>query len=244
MSLSNQSDAQSKWGTIYMGPTSANEATLQEVEGSRSMNWDDATEAEYLERVKVKAQAMAAEMLQKARAEGEALREQARQEGYQHGLEQAQQELETFQQTMGESVSGVLGAIQGQCSSIFDNWRQELVTMLRVSLQKALSIELDENRHTVLENLLTLSLEELDSKRNLVIKVNPEDAPAVQDIISLAQSRFPGLEAWSVKADEHIGTGGMVLESDNGMVDNTIESRFALVDNVLAQLAIPPEDAL
>lgn len=229
------------WGRIFMGPSPADEGTLLEVEGHRSMAWDDKTEAEYLDRVKNRATQAAAEIMAKAQLEAEQLKEAARQEGYNTGLQQAQQEIDAFQQTMSESVSGVLGAIQGQCSNIFQQWRGELLTMLRVSVQKALALELTEQRNVILEQLFIQSVDALANQKSLVVRVNPEDEPAVAEIISATQQRFPGLEAWTVKADAVIGAGGMVVESTDGMVDNTIESRVALVDNILSQLMIPED---
>jgi len=242
MSSSNNPSESSKWGTIYMGPASTDERQLHQVEGSRSMQWDESTETAYMERVSSRAAERAAQILTQARTEAEQLRLQAQQEGYNAGLQQAQQELEEFQQTMSDSVSGVLGAIQGQCSGIFSRWRQDLVTLLRVAVHKAVEVEVTENRAAILEALLVKAVDTLDTQRKLIVRVNPEDEPAVQDILVATQQRHPGLEAWSVKADPAVSPGGLVVESRDGMVDNTIETRYALVEQILADLVLPGDD--
>jgi flagellar assembly protein FliH len=71
------------------------------------------------------------------------------------------------------------------------------------------------------------------------VRVNPEDEAAVKDILVTTQQRHSGLEVWSVKGDPSINPGGLVVESVDGMVDNTIESRYALVDQILEQLELP-----
>lgn len=242
MSSSKAESETSKWGTIYMGPARSDERQLHQVEGARSMQWDETTEADYMQRVNARAAQRAGEILAQARADAERLKQQAMQDGYNEGLQQAQRELEEFQQTMSDSVSGVLGAIQGQCSGIFSRWRQDLVTLLRVSVQRAVGLELDQNRMAILEALLVKAVETLDSQRKLTVRVNPEDEPAVQDILVATQQRHPNLEAWSVKGDPGIAPGGLVVESRDGMVDNTMETRYALVDQILAQLLLPGDD--
>jgi flagellar assembly protein FliH len=192
-----------------------------------------------MDRVRDRAALRAGDILAQARLEAEQLKAQAMQEGYNAGLEQAQQELETFQQTMSDSVAGVLEAIQGQCSGIFSKWRQDIVTLLRVAVQRAVGLEISENRARILESLLVKSIDILDTQRKLIVRVNPEDEAAVNDILTTTQQRQSGLEAWSVKGDAAISPGGLVVESRDGMVDNTIETRFALVDQILEQIVIP-----
>lgn len=239
MSSSDAPSEAAKWGTIFMGPARTDERSLNQVEGSRSMQWDEATEASYMERVRARAAQRASDILAQAQLDAEQLRQQALQDGYNAGLQQAQHELEEFQQTMSDSVSGVLGAIQGQCSGIFYRWRQDLVTLLRVAVQRAVGLEISQNRAAILETLLVKAVETLDSQRKLVVRVNPEDEAAVKDILVTTQQRHSGLEVWSVKGDPSINPGGLVVESVDGMVDNTIESRYALVDQILEQLELP-----
>lgn len=239
MSSSNVPSESSKWGTIYMGPGVANERQLHQVEGSRSMQWDATTEAAYMERVCSRATQRASEIMAQAQLDADQLKAQAMQDGYNAGLQQAQHELEEFQQTMSDSVSGVLSAIQGQCSGIFSRWRQDLVTLLRVSVQRAVGLEISDSRARILETLLAQAVDTLDSQRKLIVRVNPEDEAAVQDILVATQQRHPGIEAWSVKGDPGIAPGGLVVESRDGMVDNTIETRYALVDKILEELMLP-----
>ena len=229
------------WGTIFSGPGAANEHTLESVEGSRSLQWDDATEAMYMERVRERAAERASKILDKAQEEAAWIKEQARQQGYEEGCKQAQQELAALQEQHAESVSGVLGAIQGQCSNIFNSWRSDLVTVVRSAVERVCGTELSENRQAVLEQLFTQAVEVLDERRQLLITVHPDDEALVSSIVMGAQQRYNGLEAWTVKTSPTMAAGGIIVESRDGMVDNTITSRKQAVDEVLAQLVIPED---
>lgn len=241
MSSSNESPAK-RWGTIYMGPGPMSERTLGQLEdGRNSPRWDEKTEAEYLARVRARAEEKARTILEAAHAEAARLREEAHKVGYQQGIEQAQQELEEFRTTMGDSVSAVLGAIQAQCTSVFDTWRQDLVTLLRACVQRAVGMQLSQERKALLEAMFTKAAEALDSHRILTIRCNPDDAPAVEDIVNTAKERMAGLERWSVKSDNSIQPGGLVIDNNDGMASCTVEGRLAVVDDILSQLELPAE---
>lgn len=250
---SSDSDKPERWGTIFMGPSPFAEVSLAGVEGAASrVLWDEHTEAEYMERVRDKAEAMARDMLAKAsdtlakaHADAEALRaaahEEGRSQGYADGMAQAHQELEEFRTGMGESVAAVLSAIQGQCSSIFVAWRRDLVEIMRVAVERSVGLAVTAERAAVLEALYVKSVQALEQRRTLTVRVNPEDEPAVSDIIAVTKDRFPGLEAWTVHGDAAVGPGGMVVESRDGMVDNTIETRRRVIDEVLTGLTLPED---
>ncbi|BFR47165.1 flagellar assembly protein FliH [Nitratidesulfovibrio sp. HK-II] len=239
---SSDAEKPDRWGTIFMGPGPLGETTLTGMEGASARPlWDEHTEEEYMERVRAKAEAKAREMLTQARMEAEVMRAAAHDEGYNAGMAQAHRELEEFRAAMGESVSAVLSAIQGQCSSIFAGWRADLVGLLRAAVERGVGLVVDAERAAVLETLFVKSVQALEQRRTLTVRVNPEDEPAVADIIAATKERFPGLEAWTVRGDAAIGPGGMVVESRDGMVDNTIETRRRIVEEVLAGLTLPED---
>lgn len=237
MSLSDD-DKPKTWGTVYMGTNAFN---LDSVEGEKSQNWTEADEAAYLARVKQRATEMAASLVEEARREAESIREAAHQEGYNTGMAQAEQEIEDFQNAVSGSVSAVLSAIEGQCSAIFANWRNDLVALLRLAAEKAVGMPLVDDKARLLEELYTQSVASLENRRNLVVRVNPEDEPAIADIVAMTQARFTDLKAWSVKGDPKIAPGGLIVESDDSLADNRMEKRAALVNEVLKNLALPQE---
>lgn len=69
-----------RWGTIFMGPTPDRESTIDKVTEDRQRElWNRRTEAEYMERVRAKATLRVQAMLDQARAQAEAIRGTARQ---------------------------------------------------------------------------------------------------------------------------------------------------------------------
>lgn len=231
-----EAETSASWGTIY---TRGRARTLKEMEHSQSTAWTEKDEAAYFERVKQKAGQMAEGMLAEAKAQAEQIRADAEQQGYEKGLEAAQEELNAFRNAMADSVSAVLHTLQEQGPRIFEQWREDVVGVVRVAVQRITAKEISEHRKEVLEGLLVEAVGLLEKRRELVIRVNPDDEPVINDIISLTRDRFDDVRSWRVKPDLAITPGGMVVESESSLAEGRLEARIAAVDEVLERLTLP-----
>ena len=236
--MSSSDENRREWGNIYMG---LNTLSLDAVEGERSRNWSAEDEAAYLDRVKTKATEKAAAIMAEAGTQAEALRAEAREAGYAEGMAQAEEELEAFRSAMADSVSAVLSAIEAQGPAVSAQWREELVTLVRLAVEKGVAMTLSQDRASLLEALYTQAVAALENRRNLVIRVNPEDEPAIADIVAVTLNKYPDLKAWNVRADASINPGGLTVESDESLADNRLEKRAAMVNEILATLTLPEE---
>ncbi len=163
----------------------------------------------------------------------------AQEDGFQAGLEQAQEELEKFRHTMGSSVAGVLKAIEEQSLNIFAHWRLELVNLLKVCVEKGTGLALDERYNKILEQLVIEAVRNLDDRRHVNLRVHPDDEPVMADIFSAAKEKMPDLGQWAITADPSLELGGLVAESKSGTVDSRLELFREMVDNILEHLALP-----
>jgi flagellar assembly protein FliH len=229
-------DSPSSWGTIFSG---GRERSLLGVERARSTAWTQADEDNYLERIREKAALMAADLLAEAGREAETMRENARREGHAKGMAEAQAELEAFRNGLAESVSALLSAIEGRSGEIFGQWREDLLAVARLAVEKITALEISRQGAAMLEALLVQAVGLLESRRSLVIRVNPQDEPVIADIIAAAQGRFPDVLSWRVKADASVSPGGLVAESESSLAEGRLESRRAAVEEVLARLTLP-----
>ncbi|GAB7079727.1 FliH/SctL family protein [Megalodesulfovibrio paquesii] len=196
-------------------------------------------EADYMAAVKTRAQEMAAQLLRQAQAEAQALREQAREEGYQEGLEKAREELAEAHAAMVDSLAQALAAVRQGCLEIFAACREDLLLLLRASVEKVLATELAHDRNVVLAAYLDEALERLDGLAGLTVVVHPDDEPLMANILEIARPRYPDLTAWRIRTDEHLAQGSIVVESGQGMVHNTVEARLQAVSRVLEGLTLP-----
>lgn len=238
MSLSSNQE-RNLTGKVVMGmhTPGPDEMTIQEIEGKRQLLWDETIDQEYLERVKTKAKAKAKEIIMMAELEAEALRATAHHEGYEEGIARAQLELDQTTEGLTQRVESVMSQIGAQGATLFDERRGDIIALIKLAVEKTLSLELSENRVASLESLLKEALDRLESQRQIVIKCHPDDVPDMEGFVATVQKRNPALKYWSVKADPSIKMGGLLLESADGKVDNTIASRWKGVEPILDQLS-------
>lgn len=174
------------------------------------------------------------------RAEADRLHAQAKSDGYDAGLVQAGEELDAFRAAMGESVAAVLAALQQQCDRIFEGWREEVVELFRVCVEKGTGWVLDEQYAAVLESLVVEAVRQLEDRRVVTLRVHPDDEATVADMFVAARERLPGLGQWIVTGDASVALGGLIAEGKSGTVDNRLELHRELVENALRQLTLPP----
>ncbi len=113
---------------IGMGSPGPDQMTIQELEGKRQLTWDDATNDEYLDRVKEKAKKKAKEIIMLAELEAEALLATSRHKGYEEGLAQAQAQLEQHSLAMSAEMENMLSQLGSQGATIFEDRRQDIIT--------------------------------------------------------------------------------------------------------------------
>ncbi len=169
----------------------------------------------------------------------EHIRNSAHEEGFQTGVEQAQEELQEFRAAMGSSVAGVLYAIETQCMYIFNDWRNELVELMKVCVEKGTALVLEERHQKTLEAMLLKVIRNLNERHSITLRVNPDDEAVVEDLFSAAKEKNPDLSPWRVSADSSLNPGDIIAESLTGSVDSRREHYHHMVDNILRHLALP-----
>jgi flagellar assembly protein FliH len=225
-------------GRVIMGINTKGpqESTLQDIEGKKRPVWDEATSAEYMDRVRKRARAHAREIVDKAMKEAAELKQNAYQEGYQQGLQAAGEELAQREAEFGAQLAELLESIRSQGARVWKTQRQDFVTLLRLCVEKTTATMLDTDREQVLANLLQESMEAIDSRRKLIIWTSEEDQKLLEALVNRVKDDYPQLGQWQVKASGKLAPGGLVMESENGMVDNALDSRWEEVRKVFVHL--------
>ena len=219
---------------IGLGAQGPGETTVAEIERRRAgasagPGWSPKTEEEYLRRVRERATVMAKDILEKALTEAEAAREQAVKEGFDQGMSQAQEQVQTMLTEQADTLAGMLGTLQNAGPALWEKHRQDMVDVVRLAVEKVVRLEMGERRAQVMGGLLDQALEAIDNLRQLSVRVHPGDAEGMELLLEQAKARHPGLERWRVKADQNLAPGALVVESDQGMVDNSMEVRHKAI---------------
>ena len=178
-----------------------------------------------------------------AREQAENRQRTAHETGLAEGRAQAREELVQAREELANATGSVLIGIQEQCAPIFEAWRHDLTALVREVAEKGTGLVIRAERAEVLSSLLDQSMRALLDKRSFSVRVNPEDADLVHDILSDARHVNSRVSAWEVLRDPSLEPGSLVVESESALVDNSRAARFSAVDEVLAHLEIPRSKA-
>ena len=150
----------------------------------------------------------------------------ARQGGYHDGYRDGLAALESFKQSFAAQTTAQIGGLMQSYSGQMDNLQQEMANALAAAAtalaRQVVRGELAERPQLVAtvaqEALETLLL----SARHITIRVHPDDH------VLVAQGAADTLAARGARllADATIERGGCVVESDIGVVDASIETRW------------------
>lgn len=175
-------------------------------------------------------------LLAAARQEAEAIRRQAYEEGFaagrREGEEAARAELEALFAHAHRVVQAAL-AFQEQ---IISETRQELLRLALAIAGKIIGERLEKPGAVATRALREALLRYRPSGQVITVRVNLQDLAAVEarkeEFIRLCQ----GTREWRVVADDQVGPGGCLIETEQGIIDGRVESRFTAIQNALQEL--------
>ncbi|MDT7972411.1 MAG: FliH/SctL family protein [Armatimonadota bacterium] len=152
------------------------------------------------------------------------------QEGYRMGVaaaeRQHEQEREQWRQKMEHLVATLGDELRGEIA----NWMgrmEELLTELALEIaRKVVEVEISTNPEIV-RHAVNKSLQELRSG-TITIRLHPDDFALLEPSLPLLNLQSEGLTVRFV-ADEGVEKGGVIAESDQGVVDLQPSTKFALL---------------
>ena len=174
------------------------------------------------------------------REEAEFIRGNAHNEGFQAGMEQAGAELKEFRVDVGQMLGNMLRALEAQRHNLGEAWRDELAELARVAVEAGTGWILQAEHQRILQSLVFSSLQLLEDRATVSIRVHPDDEDTVSDLFRAARERVPELSQWIVNGDPSVEAGGLVAESVSGSVENLREHYREMVNGILEHLTLPP----
>jgi len=226
-------------GRVILGPGAVGraETTISELESRRSPLHFEEVEAQFWERVRAKAKTKAASIIAEAMAEAEILKAKAHEEGYAAGVAAAGEQVQNDLSQMAASLGTMLESLAGERKKLWAAHRQDFVDLLRLAVERTIGASIDGRRQEILGTLLDESLELMESRADLTLTVHPDDEPLAHELLTRAQQDRPNLSQVQVRANPGLIPGSVTLECRDGLVDNSIGSRFAEVETIFGHLA-------
>lgn len=159
-------------------------------------------------------------------------------EGFEKGREEGKaQALNEFHAAMGEKVEDfgqVIAQVQGQSEKIMNANRAEIFEFVKRFTKWIVLKEIDEKKY--LEALLEKLILELNARKNLIIKVGRQNFSQMPEVIQAVEARLGHLSNVRVEIVPEINHPGIVLESENGLIDGSLEGVFQNIDKIFEQI--------
>ncbi|MDR2573515.1 MAG: flagellar assembly protein FliH [Desulfovibrio sp.] len=179
------------------------------------------------------------------RREAEDIRSAAHSEGFQAGMEHAGAELKEFRAELGAALAVLLRAVEAQRRELNAFWREDIAELVRAAAAAGTGWLLAKEHDAILRALALNSLDMLEDRAVLHLRVHPEDEARIGDLFTAARERIPELKQWAITADAGLEPGDFIAESAHGSAETRRKHFREMVESVLAELTLPAgEDGL
>lgn len=161
----------------------------------------------------------------RAQQDAISIRDIAKKEGYNEGLKKSQTDLTEIKQKL-ESFFNCKEEVYNKVSNCILDIAFEIA-------KKIINKEVEEDKEYII-GMIKGMLDDINKTENkIVLKVSPKDVAIVKDKTTEIFSG-QGFEAKiSVIPDNTIEDGGVILETSNGIIDATIKTQLAIMEQVL-----------
>lgn len=170
----------------------------------------------------------------------EEIKESAYNEGYQQGLQAGEQksyeESVVKHDQLVDQFSADLMALKEQMNEVYSKSQNEAYLMVKNLTKWIILKEVDEKYY--LARLLEKLVHEINTKSNLLLKVNQSAFGYMPEIIKIVERRLGVLQNIRIETDYDMEENGIIIESENTIVDASLESQFQTIDRLFSNVGV------
>lgn len=163
-------------------------------------------------------------------------------EAYQEGLDKGREEgraasMAEFQGGVVQKVeelAAVIETIQVQSEKILKKDHHDVYEFIKRFTKWITMKEVNEGIY--LEALLEKLILELNSRKNLIIKVGKANFASMPEVIKAVEGRIGPLSNVRLEIVSELNHPGIILEGENGLIDGSLESVFKNIDRIFEQV--------
>ena len=186
------------------------------------------------------AQTEAAELVEDAKVQAEALREAAWQEGFYQGTLEARASVEAEmraewagrQDALRAELDIIASDIAAARTALWLRQESEMLALVMDIARQVIKTEVTQNPAAV-QAVITNALRRITDKDNVRVRVSVADAPRVKEAREDLMEIVDGLRFIEIVEDRRVGDGGCVIETNAGTIDAKIETQITEVARAL-----------
>ena len=166
-----------------------------------------------------------ADVMARALAEADEIRERARIEGFELGRQQGSE------QARSESASAIAAIAEGmrQIGETREDRAETLTAqageLAMLTAEHIIAGAIDAEPQRIVD-VVRGALRRLSDRHRVTMLVNPEDLEALQQSVTTLQAQLGGIEHLDVQADRRIARGGAIAQTAYGEIDVSINAQL------------------
>ena len=167
-------------------------------------------------------------LVSRAQEEAENIKKSAFEEGYRKGLEDSQNDITALREN--------LKVFMGSTKEIFEYIAPDI---LEISVNIAKTIiqkELETNPQVILDIIIDVLRKSCKNEPKVTVKVNPQLVAFLKDSIPNVTYEY-GIETKiNVIADQSLEAGNCILQTNNGIIDASIDTQMEIIKKALESI--------
>jgi len=202
------------------------------------------TEPPEVTAMRYEAEQAARELIAQAYTQVQAIEDKARQKGYKAGYQQGDQdgrhdaEQTVKQQALAEKtvyqedIATFIAHIEAERQRAWDAMEPQIMSMVFDLAKHVIKQEIEVSREVAL-SVVRNALRRVADAGTLRIRVNAEDLQTIRGKREELLTLVDNIRHVEIIEDRRVGTGGCIIETDNGNIDARIETQLAEAASLL-----------
>ena len=164
-------------------------------------------------------------LVSRAQEEAEAIKKSAFEEGYRKGLEQSESDIQLFRNNIKDFMNAAYNVFEYIAPDILEI----SVNIAQKIIKKEVETDPQVLMNTIIEVLKTVS----KSEPKINIRVKPQAVQFIKDTLPNITYQY-GIDAKiNIIADPSIEEGGCIFQTNNGIVDASIDTQLEIIKKAL-----------
>lgn len=163
------------------------------------------------------------------------IQDEAFKSGFEEGVNQGREEIFVQMRSVVdqklENFSQMVTDVLKTQEEILAKQKTEMYQLLRNLAKWIVLRELQEDGKYI-ERLLERLLLEMQVRSNLLIQVNVSDFSQMPEVLVHVESRLGEMKNVRIEMDSTVSSKGIVIESENGIINATMEEQFKSLDKL------------
>ncbi len=164
-------------------------------------------------------------LVSRAQEESENIKKSAFEEGYRAGLEKASTDMEVFRNNLAQFM--------GAQKDVFEYIAPDILEISVDIAKKIIKKEVEQDPQVLMNTIVDVLKTVSKNEPKIIIKVKPQAVQFIKDTIPNITYQYGIDSKINIVADPSIEEGGCVFQTNNGIVDASIDTQLEIIKKAL-----------